>query len=212
MAVSGEGRARPQQHGNRDRRTAAEVSFRRSADESGGAAAPRADRARRDQTGGGALALFLLGLSAQSLDRDPRGRARLCRHRLPFHGAIHGSRHRRLYADGRRGRQLGRRGAFLHARPRLPEPRRRHLQPLRRAGVALGDRFEGQRHLQDPVQRRRRDDRRPTPRRRPHRAADRAAGLRRRRQAGGRRRRRSAEISRGHAMARGRHACAHATS
>ena len=66
--------------------------------------------------------------------------------------------------------------------------------------------FEGQRHLQDSVQRRSRDDRRPTPRRRPHRAADRAAGLRRRRQAGGRRRRRSAEISRGHAMARGRHA------
>ena len=39
--------------------------------------------------------------------------------------------HRRLHADGRRGRQLGRRGAFLDARPRVPESRRRHLQPFR---------------------------------------------------------------------------------
>ena len=47
---------------------------------------------RRHQTGGDAHALFLLGLSAQSLDRDPRGRARLRRHRLPLHGAVHGPR------------------------------------------------------------------------------------------------------------------------
>ena len=38
---------------------------------------------------------------------------------------------RGLHPDGRRGRQLGRRGAVLDPRPRLPEHRRRHLQPLR---------------------------------------------------------------------------------
>ena len=44
---------------------------------------------------------------------------------------------RRLHPDGRRGRQLGRRGAVLDARARLPESRRRHLQPFRLAGAPL---------------------------------------------------------------------------
>ena len=47
-----------------------------------------AERTRRARRGGGAHALFLLGLPPQPLDRRPRGRARLCRHRLPFHGAV----------------------------------------------------------------------------------------------------------------------------
>ena len=66
-----------------------------------------------------------------------------------------------LHPDGRRGRQLDRRGAVLKARPRVPEPRRRHLQSF---GLARGARRHPgrrQHHLQDPVQRRRRHDRRP---------------------------------------------------
>ena len=80
---------------------------------SGGSNRPRARR--RYQTRGDAHALFLLRLSAQPLDDHPRRRARLRRHRLPFHGAIHGPEHRRLHADGRRGRELDRRIAVLEA-------------------------------------------------------------------------------------------------
>ena len=72
------------------------------------------------------------------------------------------------------GRQLDRRGAVLNARPRVPESRRRHLQPFRLSGDPRGGRGRRQHHLQDPVQRRRRDDRRAAQRRRAHRAADRA--------------------------------------
>ena len=90
-----------------------------------------------DQRRGDPHAAFLLRLPAQHLDQGARGHARLCGHRLPLHGAVDGPLHRRLHADGRRGRELDRRGAVLEARPRLPEPRRRHLQPFRRAGAAL---------------------------------------------------------------------------
>ncbi len=159
-----------------------------------------------------AHALFLLGLPAQSFDRGARRRARLCRHRLPFHGAVHGPQHRGLHPDGRRGRQLGRRIAVLQATPCLPESRRRHLQSFRRAGAALGDRRQGQRHLQDPVQRRRGDDRRPAPRRRAQRSPDRASGHGRRRQARRRRRRRRRQVSAADAMAAGRQPCVRATS
>ena len=79
-----------------------------------------------------------------------------------------------LHPDGRRGRQLDRRGAVLQAPARVPEPRRRHLQPLRLHGDPRRDRGRHQHHLQDPVQRRGRDDRRADERRRPHGAADRA--------------------------------------
>ena len=48
--------------------------------------------------------------------------------------------------------------------PRLPEPRRRHLQPLRLAGDPGRARGGRQHHLQDPLQRRRGDDRRPAER------------------------------------------------
>ncbi len=63
----------------------------------------------RDERHRDAHAGFLLRLSAQHLDQGARGHARLCRHRLPLHGAVDGPFHRRLHADGRRGRELGRR-------------------------------------------------------------------------------------------------------
>ena len=87
-------------------------------------------------------AAFLLRLPAQHLDQGAGGHARLCRHRLPLHGAVDGPGDRRLHADGRRGRQLGRRIELLDARPRLPESRRRHLQPFRHPRPALGRRDE----------------------------------------------------------------------
>ena len=73
------------------------------------------------------IALFLFRLPAQQLDESAGRHARLRRHRLPLHGAVDGPRHRRLHADGRRGRELGRRGAVLETPARLPESRRRHL-------------------------------------------------------------------------------------
>ena len=51
-----------------------------------------------------------------------------------------GREHGRLHANGRRRRQLDRRGAFFQTLACLPESRRRHLQPFRRARPALGDR------------------------------------------------------------------------
>ena len=54
---------------------------------------------------------------------------------------------------------------FSNARPRLPESRRRHLQPFRHARHPRRGRGRRQHHLQDPLQRRRRDDRRPAGRR-----------------------------------------------
>jgi indolepyruvate ferredoxin oxidoreductase len=87
-------------------------------------------------------------------------------HWVPFHGAIYGSRHRRLYANGRRRRQLDRRSAVLDPRPCLPKSRRRHVQPFRRTGASLGDRHQDQCYVQDSIQRRRSDDGRPASRRR----------------------------------------------
>ena len=78
---------------------------------------------------------------------------------------------------------MGRAGAVLDARAFLPEHRRRHLQPFRRAGAALRARRRRQHDLQDPVQRRRGDDRRPAARRQSHGRHDRRAGARRRRRA-----------------------------
>ena len=63
-----------------------------------------------------AHAVFLLRLPAQHLDQGAGGHARLCGHRLPLHGAVDGPLHRRLHPDGRRGRELDRRGAVLDAR------------------------------------------------------------------------------------------------
>ena len=63
-----------------------------------------------------AHALLLLGLPAQFLDQGAGRLHRRCRHRLPLHGALDGSRHGRLHPDGRRGRAVGRPGAVLEAR------------------------------------------------------------------------------------------------
>ena len=49
---------------------------------------------------------------------------------------------------------------FSKRAARVPEPRRRHLQPLRQHGDPRRDRLRRQHDLQDPVQRRGRDDRR----------------------------------------------------
>ena len=59
------------------------------------------------------IAVFLLGLPAQHLDRGAGRHARLCGHRLPLHGAVDGPLDLGLHPDGRRGRQLDRRGAVL---------------------------------------------------------------------------------------------------
>ena len=81
---------------------------RRSRAPQGGAAGSGRDQGHR-----GAHAVFLLGLSAQHLDGGAGRHARLCRHRLPLHGAVDGPLDARLHPDGRRGRQLDRRGAVL---------------------------------------------------------------------------------------------------
>ena len=103
---------------------------------------------------------------------------------------------------GARGRQLDRRGAVLQARPCVPEPRRRHLQPLGLSRDPRRDRVGRQHHLQDPVQRRGRDDRRPAQRRRAHGAAGRAPGRGRGRQARRGGDRRAAEIRLGESWPR----------
>ena len=84
------------------------------------------------------------------------GRAR--RRRRPRPAARHA-------ADGRRGRAVDRARA-VHRRPALrPEPRRRHVPPLRLARDPRRRRGRRQHHLQAALQRRRRDDRRPARRR-----------------------------------------------
>ena len=70
-------------------------------------------------------------------------------------------RHHRHHADGRRGRAVDRHGAVHRRRPLRPEPRRRHLPPLRLARRPRRGRRRRERHLQALLQRRRRDDRRP---------------------------------------------------
>ena len=90
---------------------------------------------------------------------------------------------------------------FSKTRARVPEPRRRHLQPFRLSRHPRRDRFRHDHDLQDPVQRRGRHDRRPGQRRRAQRAADRPPGGGRRRQARRRGHRRAVEISEGHRLA-----------
>ena len=162
LAVPGQGRARPQRHRDRDRR--ARAARHRPSEE----IAARVARMRQFQAMladtkdiGSRTPYFCSGCPHNTLDQGAGRLDRRRRHRLPFHGAVDGPRHRRLHRDGRRGRAMGRPGAVLQARAHLPESRRRHLQPFRLAGAALRARLRRQHHLQDPLQRRRRDDRRP---------------------------------------------------
>ena len=110
----GQGRARSQRRRALHRRAhpaahrAERADRRRGRAPQGGAAHPRRDQGHRRPH-----AVFLLGLPAQHLDRGAGGHARLCGHRLPLHGAVDGPLDARLHADGRRGRQLDRRGAVL---------------------------------------------------------------------------------------------------
>ena len=63
--------------------------------------------ARRDRGCRRAHAAFLLRLPAQHLDQRAGGKPRLCRHRLPLHGAVDGPAHRGLHPDGRRRARTG---------------------------------------------------------------------------------------------------------
>jgi indolepyruvate ferredoxin oxidoreductase len=104
--------------------------------------------------GGGAdypHAVFLLGLSAQHLDQGARGQPRLCRHRLPLHGAVDGSQHRNLHPYGRRGRAVGGCCPLHRRKTRVREPRRRHLFPFGQSRDPSGGLIRRQHHLQDPL-------------------------------------------------------------
>ena len=109
-----------------------------------------------------AHSLFLLGLPAQHLDPRAGRQPRLCRHRLPLHGAMDGPQDARLHPDGRRGRQLDRRGAVLasatHVFQNLGDGTYNHSGYH---GHPRGHRLRRDHDLQDPVQRRGGDDRRP---------------------------------------------------
>ena len=106
--------------------------------------------------------LLLLRLPAQHFHAGPGRQPRRRRHRLPLHGHLDvRPPHRHLHPDGRRRRRLDRAGAVHRHAAHLPEPGRRHLQPLGHPGRSRGP--GGRRHhdLQDPLQRCRRHDRRP---------------------------------------------------
>ena len=112
-------------------------------------------RPRGDADAGGGAdqphAVFLLGLPAQHLDQGAGRQPRLCRHRLPLHGAVDGSQHRDLHPYGRRGRAVGRRRAVHQGKARVRQSRRRHLFPFRQPRDPPGGRLRRQHHLQDPL-------------------------------------------------------------
>ena len=112
LAVPGQGRARSQRHRHRHRRALAEAAREPGPGSPRQSAEAGAGHAGRDKGRLDAHALFLLGLPAQLVHQGARGHARLCGHRLPLHGPVDGPLHRRLHPDGRRGRELDRRGAF----------------------------------------------------------------------------------------------------
>ena len=93
-----------------------------------GSHAPPAARPARPHPG------VLQRLPAQPLDRRARGLGHRRRRRLPRDDPLRAPPRRRAvraaHADGRRGRALGRAGAVRRRPPHLPEPRRRHVQPL----------------------------------------------------------------------------------
>ena len=113
LAVPGQRRARSQRSRDLHRRAAAQISSQRRHRAARRAPEGIPAHRRRDPRHRPAHSVFLLGLPAQFIDRGAGRHARLCRHRLPFHGAVDGPLDARLHADGRRGRQLGRRSAVL---------------------------------------------------------------------------------------------------
>src|ERR1700731_859091 len=162
----------------------------------GAARGVRKPRGHSRADGAAADAVFLFRLPAQHLHQGSGRQPRDGRHRLSRHGAGDPEpAHRDHLAYGRRRRELDRSGALHQRASHLPEPRRRHLHPLRPAGAAGRGRRRRQHHLQDSLQRRGRDDRRTTGRGRPDRLADCPSGVGRRRQARRYRLRRSRQIS-----------------
>jgi len=117
-------------------------------------------------------ALLLPGLPAQHLDLRAGRLTRAGRHRLPFHGVVDEPQHGDLFPYGRRRRGLDGPGAFHRTTPRLRQPWRRHLLPLRFAGDSRRSGLGRQCHLQDSLQRRRGDDWRPAGGRQPDGAAN----------------------------------------
>ena len=146
-----------------------------------GSAARRSPRPRTSRC---ARPYFCSGCPHNSSTVVPEGMPRLCRHRLPLHGAVDGPQ--RPTASPRwaaRARNWIGEAPFStrsHVFQNLGDGTYNHSGSLAlRAAIAAGR----QHHLQDPVQRRRRHDRRPAQRRRPDGPTDRPPGGGRRRQA-----------------------------
>ena len=128
VAVPLQGRARHQQHRHRHRRAA-----RRRASGRAARPAPRRRSAmRRRCSPACAMSPSARPISAPAAPTTPPRSCRRARAPMPASAATTWSSacrpaYRGLHPDGRRRRQLDRRGAVLHPRPRLPEYRRRHL-------------------------------------------------------------------------------------
>ena len=196
LAVPGQGRARSERHRHLHRRAAAALRRERGARRARGAPERCAERARRDAgRSRPRTPYFCSGCPHNSSTKVPEGMRAYAGIGCHYMAQWMDREHAGLHPDGRRGRELDRRGAVLQAQPRVPESRRRHLQPLGLPGDPRLGRLGRQHHLQDPVQRRGGDDRRPAQRRRPDGADDRPPGRRRRREAHRRRHRRAGEVS-----------------
>ena len=126
-----------------------------------GAPAPRP---QPDPTQRRARAVLLLRVPAQHQHAGRAGHAGRRRHRLPRDGGADGRRSRgrcrRPHVHGQRGCAMDRHGAVHRAPAPRPEPRRRHVLPLRFAGDPGGGRGRHRHHVQAALQRHGGDDRR----------------------------------------------------